>query len=47
MTSSLLVTFGLILLICGIGGVLVWVAYSLPVEPRCGTKNEAAAKKPV
>jgi hypothetical protein len=34
------------LLIFGIGGVIVWVANGLPREPRPGTKDEAAAKRP-
>jgi hypothetical protein len=35
MMDSLLFAFGLVLLVCGIGGYIVWVAYSLPPEkPR-------------
>mgnify|MGYP001611191964 CR=1 FL=1 len=46
MMPNLLLAFGLIVLIFGIGGVIAWVAYSLPPEARTGTKDEAAAKRP-
>jgi hypothetical protein len=44
--GSLLLWAGFLLLIFGIGAVIAWVAYGLPNEPRPGTKDEAAAKRP-
>ncbi len=41
----LLLYAGLMLLIFGTGGVLVWVAYGLPLEPRTGAKDEPARRQ--